>query len=153
MSPYAVKKPPRDYSKSGLYKLKGAIKTLGKRAIDQRTTVAKVLAQWRVDLVNDLGGPGSVSKQQIVIVDLAVKTHLILESLDNWLLQQNRLINTRSKSVFPVVRERQQLADSLARYMTMLGLEKRKKALPALNEYIAEKYPSEEKSAKGRRTG
>jgi len=124
-----------------LYKLKDAVKTLGKRAIDQRTTVAKVLAQWRVDLVNDLGGPGSVSKQQAVIVDLAVKTYLILESLDNWLLQQKRLINTRNKSVYPVVRERQQLADSLARYMTQLGLEKRKKPLPALKEYIAEKYP------------
>ena len=43
------------------------------------------------------------------------------------------------------MRERQQLADSLARYMHMLGLQKRKKPLPQLGEYIAEKYEGKTK--------
>ena len=144
-----IKKPARTYSKHGFYTLKGAIKTLGKGALDQRTTVAKAVAQWRVELLQDLGGPGAVSKQQEVIIDLAVKTHLLLQSIDNWLLQQKSLINSRKKSVLPVVRERQQLADSLARYMTILGLERKAKPVPALSEYLTKKYGETDSSLPG----
>jgi hypothetical protein len=139
----------RTYSKHGLYTLKGAIKTLGKRALDQRTTVAKALTNWQVELVNDLGGPGAISKQQEVIVDLAVKTHLLLQSIDNWLLQQKSLINFRKKSVLPVVRERQQLVDSPSRYMAMLGLERRAKPVPALSEYLTKKYGEKDSNLPG----
>ena len=42
--------------------------------------------------------------------------------------------------MLPVVRERQQLADSLARYMTTLGWERKAKPIPALLEYVRDKY-------------
>ena len=47
----------------------------------------KALAQWRQDLIRDLGG--DVSTQQDAIMSLAVKTKLILDSIDVWLLQQD----------------------------------------------------------------
>jgi hypothetical protein len=32
------------------------LRTLGPRMIDKRTSIGEALAQWKADLVNDLGG-------------------------------------------------------------------------------------------------
>jgi hypothetical protein len=69
-------------SKSRLPLLKQAVRELGSRAIDRRTTVGKALTCWRAELVNDLGGPEAISVQQAALVDLAVKTTLMLDSID-----------------------------------------------------------------------
>ena len=111
----------------GFHLLKRTVNSLGNRAIDKRTVTGKALLKWRKDLIQDLGG--DVSTQQYAIVDLAVKSKLLLDSIDTWLLNQHSLVNYRKKAVLPVVRERQQLADGLARYLAMLGLERVSKAL------------------------
>lgn len=123
------KKPTRSYSKSGITKLKGAVKALGGRVIDRRTSLGKALERWRNDLIADLGGAGFISTQQYGVIDLAVRTKLMLDSIDAWVLTQPSLINIRKKAILPVVRERTQLADSLAKYLSMLGLERRKMEL------------------------
>jgi hypothetical protein len=124
------RKPSRSHSKRhGLTRLKAAVRGLGSRVIDRRTTLGKALAEWRQELIRDLGGPDAVSTQAQAIVDLAVRTKLLLDSVDAWLLTQPSLINKRARALLPVVRERQQLADSLARYLTMLGLERRRRTL------------------------
>jgi hypothetical protein len=61
----------------------------------------------------------------------------MLDSIDAWLLKQPSLVNARKKSLLPVVRERQQLAESLARYVGQLGLERRMKPTPSLQDYLA----------------
>lgn len=124
------------YSKHRLYELKHNVKVLGKRALDQRTSAAKALTHWRAELVDDLDGERGISKQQHIVVDLCVKTHLLLQSIDNW-MRQKTLINARKKTLIPVLKEQQQLADSLVRYMSVRGLQKKVKPLPALSEYIA----------------
>ncbi len=53
-----------------------------------RTTLGKALAQWRADLVADLGGRDAISTQRAAIIDLAVKTKLLLDSIDAWSLTQ-----------------------------------------------------------------
>jgi len=123
------KKTARTYSKHGLTRLKAAVKDLGGRVIDGRTALGKALAQWRAELLQDLGGPEAVSTQELVVVDLAVKTKLLLDSVDAWLLTQPSLVNARKRTLLPVVLQRQQLADSLARYMAQLGLKRRAKTL------------------------
>jgi hypothetical protein len=133
-------KPPRTCLKHGLSTLKRAVNGLGERVIDMRTSLGKALAQWRADLVAELGGPDVVTVQQSAIIDVAVKTKLILDSIDAWVLTQPTLINKRARAVLPVVRERQQLADALARYMTQLGLEGRSKPVQDLRAYVAERY-------------
>lgn len=111
--------------KHGLYTMKRAVIERGLRAIDGRSATGRALMQWRADLVRDLGGQEAVSTQQRALVDLAVKSKLLLDSVDAWLLIQPSLVNRRKKSLLPVVRERQQLADGLARYLGQLGLEKK----------------------------
>ena len=119
------KTPHRPPPKHGITTLKRAVKELGGRAIDRRTTLGKALARWRADLVTDLGGEEAISTQEAALVDLCVKTKLMLDSIDAWLLTQPSLVNARKRSLLPVVRERTQLADSLARYLNHLGLKRR----------------------------
>lgn len=82
-----------------------------------------------------------MSTQQQALVDLAVRTKLLLDSIDAWLLAQPRLINVRTRALLPVVRERTQLADALARYLSALGLERRATPAVPLHEYLAQRQP------------
>jgi hypothetical protein len=56
------------------------------------------------------------------------------------LLEQDSLVNRKRRALYPVVMQRQQLADALARYMTQVGLERRKPAMKGLEEYVTERY-------------
>jgi hypothetical protein len=108
--------------------MKRAVRELGDRALDGRTSIAKALAEWKAELIDDLGGRQAISTQQIAIIDLAVKTKLLLDSVDAWLLTRPSIIDKRRRAVLPIVRERQQLADALSRYLQVLGLERRSKS-------------------------
>ena len=55
-----------------------------------------------------------------------MKTKLLVDSIDTWLLTRPTLINARKRPVLPAVLQRQQLADALARYMVQLGLARRR---------------------------
>jgi hypothetical protein len=124
----------------GTKALKRAIQTLGKRALDQRTTVAKALVAWRSDLIADLGGPEAVSTQELALIDEAVKTKLILDSIDAWLLSQETLINKRAKAVLPAVRDRNALVTTLRALLTDLGLRRRVREAQDLGAYLADRY-------------
>ncbi len=121
------KSPPnrRVYQKHGLHALKNAIKEANGQGdwLESLGEVGVALKACKADLIADLGGV--VSVQEVAVIDLATRTRLMLESVDRWLLQQPSLVNKSRRQLFPVVLQRQQLADSLARYMTTLGLERR----------------------------
>lgn len=120
----------------GLGLLKRAVKTLGRRTIDRRTSVGKALDAWRDGLIADLGGPAALSAQQLAVIELCVQTKLILDSVSAWMLKQPTLIHARRKALMPIVLQRQQLADALARYLNQLGLERKARPLPTLGEYL-----------------
>ena len=107
--------------------MKRAVNGLGNRVIDKRTATGKALAKWRADLIADLGGDDAISTQRVALIELAVKSKLLLDSIDTWLLTQPTLVNVRKRSLIPIVLQRQTLADGLARYLTQLGLERRHK--------------------------
>ena len=123
--------------KHGLITLKRAVKQLGNRAIDKRTTTGRELAKWRNDLIADLGGQDTISTQQAALVELAVRSKLLLDSVDMWLLVQPSLINVRKRALLPVVVQRQALAYALARYLSQLGL-KRVIKTKTLDQILAE---------------
>ena len=123
--------------KHGFNSLKKAWSLLGNRAIDGRSPAAVAIRKWRRELIADLGGDEAVSTQQLAIIDLAGKSKLLLDSIDTWLLAQPTLINSRKRSVIPVVLQRQTLADGLARYLTQLGLDRRHK-VKSLNDVLNE---------------
>jgi len=117
--------------------LKRAVRAFGIRMIDRRTALGKTLTRWRAELIADLGGTDAISTQQAALVELAVTSKLLLDSVDAWLLTQPSLVNRRTRALLPVVRERTQLADSLARYLIALGLDRRARAVPHIHDYVA----------------
>jgi hypothetical protein len=134
------KKPRGTTTQPGYWAAKRALQRFGDHVIDGRSRVSRVLDEFRDELLRDLGGREAVSQQERVIVDLAVRTHLLVTSIDNYLLSLGSLVNRRKRALWPVVRERVALADSLARYMGQLGLERREKPIPDLKDYLHENY-------------
>jgi hypothetical protein len=61
---------------------------------------------------------------------------LLLDSLDAWLLSQPSLVNHRKKSVLPVLLQRTQLADALAKYLAQLGMARKARATKSLTELL-----------------
>lgn len=130
---------PANAESHGLHTLKATLDRLGGRALDPDSEVGRAAAAWRAELVQDLGGEEAVTAQQATVIDLAVRTKILLDSVDGYLVQLESLVNKRKRAVWPVVQQRQQLADALAKYMQQLGLERRSKPVPSLHEYIAKK--------------
>jgi hypothetical protein len=143
-------KPPRHYTRHGLHALKGALKTVGSEDswIKDLGEVGEALQAWRDAIITDLGGEQNISAMEQSIVEMATKTHLLLSSIDRFLLEQDSLVHKSKRQLFPVVLQRQQLADSLARYMNQLGLKRRVKPATSLSDYVARKQPKTE-NAKG----
>lgn len=137
-------KPRRPYAKHGLTALKAKVKIRGLHAIDRRTSAARALLSWRTDLLEDLGGEEAVSAQRRALVELVTRTKLYVDTLDAWIMEQPSLVHARKRALLPVVVQRQQLADSMARILGQLGLERRAKQVPRLDEYVAKRYGQDE---------
>ncbi|MEE8493146.1 MAG: hypothetical protein V3S25_03800, partial [Nitrospirales bacterium] len=133
--------PPlkRDYQRHGLNVLKGALKNCSGQEgwLEDLGDVGEALKAWRMALVEDLGGEDHISAMERSIVELATKTQLLLSSIDKFLLEQPSLVNKRRRQLFPVVLQRQQLADALARYISQLGLKRRPKPALTIRDYMA----------------
>lgn len=100
-----TKKTKHHGVKHGLTTLKKAVRVLGGRAIDRRTALGRALEDWRHSIIQDLGGVEQTSTQQRQVIDLAVRTKLILDSTDAYLVKQPSLVNHRRWSLLPVVAE------------------------------------------------
>jgi hypothetical protein len=114
----------------GLTTLKRAIAQLGARPLDQaldpQSPIGRALAEWRRELTADLGGAESITAAQGALIELALRTRLILDTVDAFILTMESPVNRRLRSVFPVILQRQTLANGLARFLEALGLERRK---------------------------
>lgn len=76
-------KARRPNLKSGIYTLKKAVQVLGSRMLPSaRTPLGRALREWRESLIADLGGPDAISTQQVAVVDMAVRTKLLVDSVD-----------------------------------------------------------------------
>src|SRR5262245_38173528 len=78
----------------GLHTMKQAVRCLGSRTVDRRTALGKQLAAWRAAIIEDLGGNPSTAQR--AIIDLALRSKLMLDSIDAWLLTQPSLVDRRS---------------------------------------------------------
>src|SRR5438128_7452592 len=130
----------RPYTRSGIYTLKRAVQVLGSRALPtKRTALGRALAEWRSSLVADLGGADAVTTQVMALVDLAVRTKLLVDSVGAYVLAMPSPVNRQRRCLHPVVRERQSLVVQLQSILRDLGLERRVRPVPDLAAYLAEK--------------
>jgi hypothetical protein len=109
-------------------------------AVDKRGASARLLLEWRRDLVADLGGESAVTAQQLALVEVTTRTKLYIDHLDAFLMAQRSLVNKKKKTALPVLLQRQALADSLAKHLSLLGLERRARPVPSLDEYLSATY-------------
>ena len=132
-------KRQRPNLKHGFYTLKRAVAVLGSRALPtKRTALGRALAEWRASLLVDLGGMDTVSTQQLALVELAVRTKLLVDSVDAFLLTDTpSLVDKRHRRLWPVVRERQALVGQLQSILRDLGLERRQQPVADLATYLA----------------
>ena len=70
---YFARGRPRTH---GTKALEQAVKVLGTRALDRRTTIGRALAAWRSELLADLGGADNVSTQELAAVRQALVSTL-----------------------------------------------------------------------------
>ncbi len=123
----------------GLNATKARIMVQGLSSIDKRTLAAQALLDWKESLVRDLGGPQAISTQEATLVEMAVRGRLIIEHVDAFILSQESLVNKKRRQIYPIVRERNTLVNTLANLLGQLGLAKREPPMKSLAEYLAEK--------------
>ena len=114
--------------------------------------VERAAREWRWEVLADLGGLDNVSAARMALLDAATGTKIILDSLDMYVFELAGiagLVNRRNRKVATVVTDRMRVADSLARQLHTLGLERRRQQEPSLNEYVQKNY-SESKRPGGK---
>jgi hypothetical protein len=87
-----------------IVKLKRAIDEVasrGAKVIDRRTHIGRELMRWRGEVEQDLGGPESLSAQQHTVLDIAMRTKLVLDSTDYWLVKQASLVDKAPQAALP----------------------------------------------------
>lgn len=112
--------------------------------LDGRTRVAKAMRELRVSLIEEQGGFGAVTPQMELLVDLVITDQLIIGSVDAYmagLVTSGTIVDTDKNgriALAPIVRERAYLADSMARRLALLGLERMAPPEQDLTSYLRE---------------
>jgi hypothetical protein len=125
----------RNARKHGFNPAKAALSEFGQRVIDGRSALGRALADWRQEIVRDLGGAEQLSAQQHTVIDIVVRTKILLDGCDAYIMTTG-IVNKRKRAVHPIVIQRGQLAESLVRHLSMLGLKRKAQEVPSLQEYL-----------------
>src|SRR5207245_5035536 len=113
--------------------LRRTLRALTTRRLDGRSALAVAVRNWKADIRRDLGG--DLSRAQETILEAAAQAWVILSSLDDWISRQPSLV-TRKRTLLPVVVQRMQIAEGLARNLERLGLDRKARELPSLQRYL-----------------
>jgi hypothetical protein len=149
-------RPTRTYHRSGHDTLTRTLPHRMERVLDPAVAddalspVERAARDWRQEVVADLGGLTAVQAAKLALVDAAVGTKIVLDSLDRYLFQLatiDGLVNKRNRRAFAIVVDRMRVADSLARQLAALGMERRTPLVPSLNDYLAQKKGGQDGSA------
>lgn len=117
------KKAKRSYQKHGLSTLKRAVKELGARALDGRTTLAKELDAERQDLIHALGGANDVSPQELALINMIAQKRIRRKPATIWaLLNREKLFDRRKRALCPLALQLETLEEAEARLLEKLGL-------------------------------
>ena len=130
----------RRYTRHNLSPALAKLKLKGFGVIDRRTVAAREAYAFRNGLIQSLGGADELTPAKAKLIDMTSRAAAMLDHVDAWLLAQESLIDTETRSLLPVVRERSYIATHLAKCLGMLGLERVAKPID-LASYYAEAKP------------
>jgi len=126
--------------------MRRTLRTLTTRRLDGRSALAVAVRNWKADVRRDLGG--DLSRAQETILEATAQAWIILTSLDDYIARQPSLV-TKRRQLLPVVVQRMQVADSLARNLERLGLGRRARDVEDLGAYLAQQSKRPEIAKKG----
>lgn len=118
----------------GMRSMRRALSQLMTRRLDGRSAIAVAVRRWKEDVRADLGG--DLTRAQETILELAAQSWVVLMSIDDYIARQPSLV-TKKRQLLPVVVQRMQMAEGLARQLERLGLERRAKDLDITAEIAA----------------
>src|SRR5256885_2580250 len=99
--------------------MRKTLRVLTTRRLDGRSALAVAVRRWKEDVRRDLGG--DLTRAQETILEAAAQAWVIISSLDDWIARQPSLV-TKKRQLLPVVVQRMQIAEGLARNLERLGL-------------------------------
>ena len=82
---------------------------------------------------------GNLSAQQRALLDLAIRSKLLIDSVDGHVFGLDSLVDQKGGALVPIVKERHALVYELQRLLRDLGLERRAKKVQTLHEHLAAK--------------
>lgn len=116
--------------------LKRAVKELGAKALDGRSTLAIELKQERRELIAALGGPSDISPQEMAIIEMIAMKRIRRKPIQEWvLLNRDRLFDRRKGVVRQILLQVEALEESEVKLLKELGL-KRKPKQVSLSDYL-----------------
>jgi hypothetical protein len=127
-------------NRHGLPALKRRVGLDGLDAFDLRSAAARRMIDWRDELVSALGGQENVTPQEYALLEMLIKTRLLLEHVDAYILGLTSLVNRKKHAMKPIVRERLTLVDTCSRLLSQLGLKRREKPIPDLEDFLRKPY-------------
>jgi hypothetical protein len=127
-------------NRHGLPALKRRVAIRGLDAFDLRSAAARRMIDWRDEFVSALGGQENVTPQEYALLEMLIKTRLLLEHVDGYVLGLDSLVNRKKHALKPIVRERLTLVDTCSRLLSQLGLQRREKPVPDLDTYLSRPY-------------
>ncbi len=128
----------RPYQHSGHHVVNKALPYLLERVTDPAipdetlSPVELAARAWRQEVIADLGGLNTVPAAKRALLDAATGTKIILDSLDRYLFElaeRGGLVNRRNRKAFGIVQDRMRVADSLARQLQALGMDRQIRAI------------------------
>jgi hypothetical protein len=131
----------------GLTALRRKVAARGLAAVDGRTLAARAVKMWKQELLTDLGGEENLSTQKRALVELVVRTRLMVDHVDAYLMELGSPVNRRFKRLHPIVGERQRLVDSLAKLLGQLGLERQMKPVEEIDAFLVRRAEEKESMA------
>ena len=118
----------------GAATMRRTLRALTTKRLDGRSALAVAVRRWKDDVRRDLGC--DLTRAQETILEAAAQSWVIVSSLDDWIARQPSLV-TKKRTVLPVVVQRMQIAEGLARNLERLGLERKAGEAPDLQAYLA----------------
>lgn len=118
--------------------LRKALQRLTTRKLDQRSEVARELRQFRRDVIEDLGGEEMVSRAKAELIEVAARTKVLLDTIDDWVFRQPTIM-TRQGELKTIVQQRNTYVETLRRVLREIGLDRKAKPEMSLNDYLKAK--------------
>ena len=126
----------------GFYAAKHALNLRSFDELDRRKRVVREIVATRDDLLAELGGADNATVQERIIVENIARDVALRDTVDAYVFSLVSPLRGRgkTKTVVPIIRERDLIIKRIQAGLALLGLERREKRVQSLSEYIEQTY-------------